>query len=148
MSKYIGKDIVFTSELYSLFKKSHSEVKIDKKTFTLIHKEILKEIRSSILNSQGGVYIKKFGYFSLFRSSVRRSMKTIRGKICWNSHTNGYKFMPIFTPCPKADALVKYWSMDRRFSVTLNKELIQKVKDGFRYKNHIYSLQLKKDLND
>ncbi len=109
---------------------------------------IFKEVGKQIVNSKGGVCIKNFGYFFVWKTLAKT---TFGEKYKWNDkreqynhHSNNYRYTPVFVSAGGPINL-KFWSMDYKFSDNVKQGIKSKIKQGFEYKTYVFSL--KKVLN-
>lgn len=100
---------------------------LNKKQVAEVRKAILKAIKEALLNNTGGVLIKGFGYFCIFRYPEKRKKRIttkqsplIGNEKIWN--TGFYRYQPIFTPF-NGDSEIKFFAMDFAFHNPFNKEL-------------------------
>ena len=99
-----------------------------------IHDAIWEEISDQVVESKGGVFIKKLGYFAIMMSPRRRKVYlTTSGKYTYNDHTTNHPYhMTLFTNLI-ANTKLKYWVMDRGYSSRIRKKVYRNLKKGKKY---------------
>lgn len=113
--------------------------------FSKICSAILKEIATQIIESRGGVFIKNFGYFFVWRTQRRAPSKHFVGDL-YNYHTNHYMYKPVFVPAA-GPTNMKFWSMDNKFSRYVKQGIAKKLRGGFKYRGYIYTIGKLLNLN-
>ena len=110
-----------------------------------ILKTICKHIAEGMIEKQGGVYIKRLGYF--FNWMPPRKMTyhiKIKGghlEEHYNYHTNHYMYFPTFIPmAAKLETRVS-WTMDKQFNHVIRRRCAEKIRAGFKYKNYSHSIK-------
>ncbi len=97
---------------------------------------IFSEIERSVLDNTGGVLIRKFGYFSVYKKHTNRK----RGKLY---KIGGYKHHFVFIPYYD-DTDLKFFSMDFSNLRRYRKEIFNRLVAGHVY--HCYQHSLKRFL--
>ena len=131
---------------YRAFKKKTS-VKSDKKMSYLAYLKIVKSIYTAVaelmLEYEGGVFLKRYGYFSLLILPYeKRGLKI--GKYYYDSlyHTDGYRYIPILDTDASSKSCIKGMIMDRGYKPKLKKEFWKKItEENFRPKNYYTTLK-------
>jgi len=103
-------------------------------------KEIFKVIAERLVENEGGVLIRNFGYF--FNWKVPKQMQytlTSKGKYVQKFNLYGNKAMHLPTFVPSTD--MEGWSMDNTFNRELKKELSHKLNNGKKYKMFAYTFK-------
>jgi len=110
----------------------------------IIYKEALKTIAYRMVHNEAGVFIKDYGYFSVFRYPQKRIIEKYNGKEMkryTNLHTDGVLYSLSFIPIRKDNAL-KVWQMDKTFLVKkISRVLYYQLIDGKKYKSAYTPLQ-------
>lgn len=105
--------------------------------------EIFKTISAEIINSVGGVAIKKLGYFFVFRSHRKRIVAYSNEKgsgMFYNERKNSRYIEPMFFPSQTLSPSIDGWCMDDSYTKKVKDEVRAKVYEGFKYKNYAYSV--------
>ena len=131
---------------YQAFKKA-SPVKKDRKLslkeFRRIHDSVFKATRELMLEYEGGVFLERYGYFSLLIIPYgRKGMK--RSKYFYDNfaHTDGYTYVPILDSDVGTKSCIKRMIMDRMYPQELKKKFWKLITDeGFRPKNYYSTLK-------
>lgn len=109
-----------------------------------IVKTICKHIGNEIVDRQGGVHIKRLGYFFVWKIPRKMTYTTqVKGgslKENFNHHSYHYMYSPIFLPSLDSKNTFKNWSMDNSFSVNVKQGIKHKVRAGFKYKIYPFSI--------
>ena len=90
----------------------------------------IKKIQERLLTNRSGVHIHRIGYFYVHMLPFN---------LLWNyknKKVNKYQLAFI----PTDNSIFKYWGMDFHFARKLNKEVQDRIKDGYRYLNMIKGL--------
>lgn len=124
---------------YNSFKYYRSNSKkrnLDNTSNYVEHGKILslfyKKIGEKIIESTGGVFIEKLGYFSGIVAAEKKYSSYFNGKINLNRSTSGYSFHLIFVPISK-DNYIREWVADSSFSTSIKKRFSEKLKLGTIY---------------
>jgi hypothetical protein len=141
----------FTDEFYAFYiarckaKKISAKDLLNKQELVKVKTTVLKTMRTSILNNLGGVLIKNFGYFYIFRypykRQVRRTTKVtpmLQNESIWE--TGFFRYQPMFIPF-NGDSEVKFFSMDYSFTDKFTKELKEKLRGGHKYYSYAYTIK-------
>lgn len=118
-----------------------------KELFTIV-RVILKHIARHLVDNKGGVMIRGFGYFFIWKIPRKMSyhLKTRGQKVVekFNHGSDHKMFSPIFYPTAGKGGM-RGWSMDNKFASQIKDGMKVKIRAGFKYK--IYPYSLKKLLN-
>lgn len=129
---------------YCKRKKISKYEKVDKYLLIKIAGNILKEIGKQMVISKGGVMIKNFGYFFVWKTQAKitygEKFKHSPGEPRFNYHTNNYFYTPVFIPAG-GPYNMKYWSMDHKFCKQVKDGICEKLVSGFKYRTYVYSLR-------
>lgn len=122
--------------------------RVDKYELMKIAMAIFKEIGLQITETRGGVFIKNFGYFFIWKTNRKMTFGT---KYKWNNkrpqynhHSEYYRYMPVFYPAG-GPLNLRFWTMDYKFHHKVKSGIKIKLKQGFKYR--MYAHTLKKLLN-
>ena len=106
----------------------------------------LRVISEQLLEREGGVCIKNFGYW--FNWKPPRKMEHVilkkggmESNYCF--HTDNYHYFPTFWSSNR----YLWWSMDKTFNITYKKKLKEQILKGKRYKMYLSSMKQMKYLN-
>ena len=92
------------------------------------------KIGEKIVESEAGVFIENFGYFSGIVDTIKDyTSYPNQDKIILNRNTSGYKFFLIFIPIAK-DIILKEWVADGNFSTKIKKSFSEALKKGKKFK--------------
>lgn len=129
---------------YCKRKKISKYEKVDKITLIKIAGNILKEIGNQLVEAKGGVFIKNFGYFFIWKTQAKgtygEKYKHNKDGANYNYATNNYYYKPIFIPSG-GPYNMRYWSMDNRFNLGLRKRIKEKLVSGYKYRMYVHSLR-------
>jgi hypothetical protein len=125
---------------YKRDKKVSKENGVDLRGYKKIGAEIFREIGNQLVEREGGVFIKNFGYFfnaRLYYSGI------------YNLGNGNYIFQPlyknrVFRPLFIADASNiehTFWNIEGKFSATITSRIGEKVKNGKRYKAYFHTMR-------
>ena len=118
--------------------------KVDKVLLLKIVGNIFKEIGIQITDSKGGVMIRNFGYFFVWKTQARipygARYKNNGSEPMFNYATKNYMYKPIFIPSGGPNNM-RYWSMDHKFEKPLRMRIKNKLIAGFKYRMYPYSLR-------
>ena len=96
--------------------------------------EILSD---SVLDSEGGVYVDRLGYFFMWMLPRKRMFGIIKKEVGlvegFNSHTDQHIYVPVFYPVHPRQGKLRGWSMDRKFHRRIKKGLSERLKSGWKY---------------
>lgn len=101
-------------------------------------KEFFNTISEQALEKDGGVIIRRVGYF--FNWLCPRKLVWVgnqKEKEIYSSYTDNRQYFPTFIP-PSSRC---EWTMDKSFSTVYKLELARKIKGGKRYKTYYTSLR-------
>lgn len=99
------------------------------------------KIGDNLVDSEGGVFIKGLGYFSVIVYPKKVYAKSIFNKDGFaNFHTDNYIFMPTLFGFAKGYPLLNFWSMDRTFVSKIKEGIYNKIMAGMRYKTYVSTL--------
>ena len=149
MSKHGGilnYDMLGPFNLYAKRKKMSRYDKPDKDLLVKIVKEILDEVAYQMVHSKGGVFIKNFGYFFVWKTT-KKAMFNKYGVIhrkdvdgYFNHHTGQYIYKPAFITAGGPINL-NFWSMDNKFSTYVKDGINKQLRAGHKYKTYMHSLK-------
>lgn len=118
---------------------------LSKKDFDSVKSKIFEEIREGVINCEGGVMVKRFGYFFVLRYPGKRDMfKNREGSSRRPFQVRNRIHQPVFEPYRDFTDL-RFWSMDYAFSLRVIYRVRDNLLKGEKYKNYLYSLS--RDLN-
>lgn len=136
-------------QVYTEFVKYKNKHKLAKNNqvkrgdFEKIYKQMFITLEQQIEESKGGVMIKKFGYFFVWKSSKRKKSYFINENGVrigyYNRHFKGYKYKIVFLPIKGTNGLT-FFSMAGKINKALRKRILKRIKGGVIYKNYAYSL--------
>jgi hypothetical protein len=116
----------------------------DREELRKILKTICENIGTELVERNGGVHIRRLGYFFVWKIPRKMTYTTqVRnGKLkeSYNHHTRHYMFSPIFLPSIDRMRTLKNWSMDNAFTRRVKDGIKEKVRAGFDYKIYPYSI--------
>lgn len=134
--------------LYVKRKRVAKRDRVDKYELMKIVMAIFKEIGKQIVETKGGVCIKNFGYFFVWKTQSKMffggNYKSNEKKKQFNHHSEYYRYTPIFYPAG-GPLNLRFWAMDYKFHHQVNQGITNKLKQSFKYK--MYAFSLKKILN-
>lgn len=106
--------------------------------FVLDYFKILSE---QLYENEDGIHLKGFCYiFNML--CPKKVIWNFQDKIDFNNHTGQRMYIPVFYPTGK----ISDWTMDKKFSAPYKKGLSKKLREGMRYRMHLYYLKNKKTL--
>lgn len=101
------------------------------------------EVAHQLVESKGGVSLRRFGYFFIHRIPRKlRYKRLIAGEkinITYNHHTDHTIYAPVFVP--KRSKALSIWSMDGKFSRVLKVRLNKNLRSGYRYQSHLATIK-------
>ena len=108
-------------------------------------KTICKYIAEELVEREGGVQVKGFGYFFIWKIP-RKMTYDIQQKggekiEKYNHHTDHHMYSPVYLPTAGARDIYKNWRIDGTFDRPLRRRLKDKIVSGFKYKMYPYSLR-------
>jgi hypothetical protein len=121
---------------YEYYKK-RVENPMTREKWQMFMKQFLKRLSNSLTENEAGVFIKKFGYFCIFKHPKKKVNKGGYKNI----HTMGHLYLPTFIPIRK-DATMQQWTMDRAFHKGMvNMKMGNQLRAGKKYKTAFTVLQ-------
>jgi len=134
--KFVNLENPISVRGYEYYKK-RTENPLNRQAWTKFMKQFLKRMSNSITENEAGVFIKKFGYFCIFK----HPRKKVNKGGYKNIHTMGHLYLPTFIPIRK-DALMQQWTMDRAFHKGMvNMKMGTQLRAGKKYKTAFTVLQ-------
>lgn len=134
--KYVNLEDPLSVRGYEYYK-TRTENPMNRKKWQAFMKKFLKRMSNSITENEAGVFIKKFGYFCIFK----HPRKKVNKGGYKNIHTMGHLYLPTFIPIRK-DALMQQWTMDRAFHKGMvNMKMGNQLRAGKKYKTAFTVLQ-------
>lgn len=134
--KYVNLENPLSVRGYEFYKRN-TENPINRKAWTKFMRMFLRKMSNHIVDNDAGVFIKKFGYFCIFKHPKKKVNKGGYKNI----HTMGHLYLPTFIPIRK-DALMQQWTMDRTFHKgMINMKMGNRLRAGKRYKTAFTVLQ-------
>ena len=107
-----------------------------------IVKIIFQVIAEKLVENEAGVFIRKFGYFFIWkipnrdlRYSITKQGEELKTKS--NFYTDNFMYSPILLP----DNTIQGWSMDNTFNNTLKQNLSKQFNAGKNYKTYMYTFK-------
>ena len=135
---------VGTNKEYWYFKRN-TPVKKDKGIGAIKYKKIaqslFKAVSELMKEYEGGVFLSRYGYFSLLVKPFDKKGYT-KGRFYYDnlSHTDGYNYVPILDTDVTTRSCIRKMIMDRTYNSRLKREFWQLIsQEGFRPKNY-YSM--------
>jgi len=108
----------------------------------MIVKTIFQVIAEKLVDNEAGVFIRKFGYFFIWkipnrglRYSITKKGEELKTKP--NFYTDNFMYSPIFLP----DNSLQGWSMDNTFNNTLKQDLSKQLNAGKNYKTYMHTFK-------
>jgi len=135
----LSQDLAKPYNAYAKRKPISKYDKPDKHELRRIVGAIFKEIGEQIVKSKGGVFIKNFGYFFVWKTAL----KTTYGRMYkhnkereeyYNHHSGHYLYKPTFLPAAGKSHL-RFWSMDNKFSAPVKNGINKQLRSGHEYSN-------------
>lgn len=134
--KYVNLEDPLSVRGYEYYK-TRTENPMNRKKWQAFMKKFLKRMSNNITENEAGVFIKKFGYFCIFK----HPRKKVNKGGYKNIHTMGHLYLPTFIPIRK-DALMQQWTMDRAFHKGMvNMKMGNQLRAGKKYKTAFTVLQ-------
>lgn len=97
------------------------------------------KIGEKMVDNPHGVYIRRFGYFTVLMNPRRSFFKLNRvwigEKVLLNAHTDGRMFHPIFLPIGN-NFKFKLFIMDKYFTRKIKMRLKESLENRVKYYNH------------
>lgn len=123
-----------------LYKSGHKRI-TDTKILRRVITCLFETIGEHLINNIGGVYLKRLGYFGIWRSATPLVISKNYNSISLNGHSDGYQYVLDFFPDVTRTRALHGWVMDRMFNNIIKKKLYFNLKKGIRYKNYYYILK-------
>jgi hypothetical protein len=134
--KYVNLENPISVRGYEFYKRK-TENPITREAWTKFMRMFLRRMSNHIVDNDAGVFIKKFGYFCIFKHPKKKVNKGGYKNI----HTMGHLYLPTFIPIRK-DTLMQQWTMDRAFHKgMINMKMGNKLRAGKKYKTAFTVLQ-------
>jgi hypothetical protein len=134
--KYVNLENPISVRGYEYYK-TRTENPMNRQAWTKFMRQFLKRMSNSITENEAGVFIKKFGYFCIFK----HPRKKVNKGGYKNIHTMGHLYLPTFIPIRK-DTLMQQWTMDRAFHKGMvNMKMGYQLRAGKKYKTAFTVLQ-------
>ena len=129
---------------YAASKRTLKKDRAKKEELREIMPRIFELIGESMIDSKGGVFIRNFGYFFIFKSKRQDPIPIIRtGKpveYAYQYHTDLYRYHPTFLGDNGVSDL-KYWTMDYNFTSKVRKQVNKRLREGFKYRSYLYTMR-------
>lgn len=131
---------------YNAFKKGipKKDRITDRSVFRAVVSEIFKKVANDLVENEGGVLVKEWGYFFIFRGVNKYSFIKRKDdgtdELIYNARKNMRIIMPIFMPHTRGTNSFHGWSMDRAFTQNIRNRLTEKLYSGVKYKCYPYTL--------
>ncbi len=142
----LSQDLAAPYNAYAKKKKISKYLKPDKHELRLIVKTIFEEIGKQMVESKGGVFIRNFGYFFVWKTPHKDTYgKHYKHNIekdteLYNHHSQHYVYKPTFIPAGGHNNL-RYWSMDNKFSKPVRDGINRQIRSGHKYTSYVYTLR-------
>jgi hypothetical protein len=134
--KYVNLENPISVRGYEFYKRK-TENPITREAWTKFMRMFLRKMSNHIVDNEAGVFIKKFGYFCIFKHPKKKVNKGGYKNI----HTMGHLYLPTFIPIRK-DVLMQQWTMDRTFHKgMINMKMGSRLRAGKKYKTAFTVLQ-------
>lgn len=134
--KYVNLEDPISVRGYEYYKK-RTENSVSRMTWQKFMKAFLRKMSNHITENEAGVFIKKFGYFCIFKHPKKKVNKGGYKNI----HTMGHLYLPTFIPI-RTDTLMQQWTMDRTFHKgMINMKMGNQLRAGKKYKTAFTVLQ-------
>ena len=114
---------------------------LERGEYRKIAQSFFKATAELIKEYEGGVFLSRYGYFSLLVKPFGKS-GYIKGQFFYDSleHTEGYNYVPILDTDVTTRSCIRRMIMDRTYNSRLKKEFWNLIsQEGFRPKNY-YSM--------
>lgn len=142
--KYFFKKskLLKTYNTYCRGKQIRKVDKVKKEELEPISGEIFRTIQRHLIEREGGVMIRNFGYFGTIRVYGNKTKRFGKNKedVLFTPHNNGMRLRIIYFPY-KRDPLLKYWTMDFNFSSKIYNTIRDNISKGKNYKSYFFSLR-------
>lgn len=128
--KYYNKEKLKHPKIYRI---NSNKDKVDS-----VIREICRQVKINLIESEGGVIMKDWGYFFVNRSygKMYHYIKE-EGEVVgieMNRKTNSFVYNPIFLPRIEGVKNFWGWSFDYTFTNDIIKSIYMKLEQGVRYK--------------
>ena len=134
--RYVNLEDPISVRGYEYYKK-RTENPLKRSEWQVFMKAFLRRMSGHIVENDAGVFIKKFGYFCIFKHPRKRIN---RGGFR-NIHTMGHLYLPTFIPI-RTDNAMQQWTMDRTFHKgMINMKMGNQLRRGKKYKTAFTVLQ-------
>lgn len=142
----VGKESATGFEAYKYYRENAKRRDIEHISHKNYHRKIINlfygKIGESLIEKEGGVFIKGLGYFTVIMYPKKHTVKVPYQKEEFaNFKTNNYLYLPTFFGLAKKNPLINFWVMDRTFSRRLVKAKLHKALiSGKKFKTYVSTL--------
>lgn len=134
--KYVNLENPISIRGYEYYK-TRTENPVNRSAWQKFMRIFLRKMSNHITENEAGVFVKKFGYFCIFKHPKKKVNKGGYKNI----HTMGHLYLPTFIPIRK-DVLMQQWTMDRTFHKGMvNMKMGNQLRAGKKYKTAFTVLQ-------
>lgn len=102
---------------------------------------IFKAIAEGIVENIGGVFLKRLGYFGVWRSGGKLINTRNYRNVELNEHTDGYQYVLDYFPDTSRNRLVQSLCMDGTFNINIKKGVSKNLRRGMKYKNYYFLIK-------
>lgn len=127
--------------------KKDTPIKKDKKLthteYRRIVKSIFKATKELMFKYEGGVFLERYGYFSLLIIPFgRKGLKISKFYYDNLEHTDGYRYVPVLDTDTTTKSCINKMIMDRSYSQKTRAEFWRLIiEEGFRPKNYYSAIK-------
>ena len=142
----IGKESVTDSAAFKHYRENAKYRDMEFTNHISVYKKVIsefyKKIGDALVESEGGVYIKGFGYFTVMMYPKKYIVRVPYNTDGFaNFKTSNYLYVPTFFGQSGKNPLLNLWVMDRTFSRRAVKSRIHKaLVAGKKYKTYVSTL--------
>jgi nucleoid DNA-binding protein len=141
-----GKVTITSKEAYNHYK-STAVFRKKENTYTLrqyskIVRAFYSKVADNLVENEGGVFLKNFGYFTVIAHPKRQVVKVPYGDVeYFNFNTDNHLYLPTFFNISRGKPLLNLWVMDRTFSRSKVRARLHKaLVSGKKFKTYVATL--------
>lgn len=108
----------------------------DREQFLIFIREYFKTIKENVIESQGGVYLDRVGYFYNFMIPYKMTTDFKKNELFY-FNTDLYRYFPTAIFVNK----LHFWTMDMSYAPDTKKGIVEQLKKGKIYHNYVSSLR-------
>lgn len=128
-------------EFYEYYKKNRKSVSKGVERYADWSRAVARlmlSIKDLMIETEGGVFVEKLGYFAIFKTYKKTDKKKKNGSL--STYIKDYRYYPYFFG-EVSNPIFKGWFMSMMFTPETIKDIKEQLQKGFKYQLHLTTVK-------